>query len=105
MLNNRAKRDCFPDVPEIELLRRKENNIVRLGAVVKSARKHRLLTQRQLAERLGITTRYLKAIENSGRKPSYDLLTRIIRELRISADDVFYSNNTAKQNKSIDRNT
>jgi transcriptional regulator with XRE-family HTH domain len=48
------------------------------------------MTQTQLAERLGITPRYLKAIENSGRKPSYDLLVRIVRELDIPADTVFY---------------
>jgi len=48
------------------------------------------LTQAQLAVRLGITVRYLKAIENSGRKPSYDLLVRIVRELDIPTDMIFY---------------
>jgi transcriptional regulator with XRE-family HTH domain len=48
------------------------------------------LTQAQLADRLNITPRYLKAIENSGRKPSYDLLVRMVRELDIPADMVFY---------------
>jgi hypothetical protein len=36
------------------------------------------------------TVRYLKAIENSGQKPSYDLFVRIVRELDISADIVVY---------------
>jgi transcriptional regulator with XRE-family HTH domain len=57
------------------------------------------LTQRQLAEQLGITTRYLKAIENSGRKPSFGLLTRIFCELEISADNVFHPDSAAKQYK------
>jgi transcriptional regulator with XRE-family HTH domain len=65
-------------------------NIDHLSSVVKSARYAKQLTQCQLAEQLGITPRYLKAIENSGRKPSYDLLARIVRELDILADDVFY---------------
>jgi len=60
------------------------------GVVVKSSRQAKSMTQSQLADRLDITTRYLKAIENSGRKPSYDLLVRIIRELDIPADTVFY---------------
>jgi len=49
------------------------------------------MTQAELADLLAITVRYLKAIENSGRKPSYDLLVRIVRELEISADAIFNS--------------
>jgi transcriptional regulator with XRE-family HTH domain len=51
------------------------------------------MTQLQLSERLKITPRYLKAIENSGKKPSFDLLVRIIRELDIPAESVFYPEN------------
>ena len=60
-----------------------------LGAIIKAARKSKALTQTQLARRLEITTRYLKSIENSGRKPSYDLLSRIIHELDIPAASIF----------------
>jgi transcriptional regulator with XRE-family HTH domain len=67
-----------------------KGNIDHLGSVVKSARQAIQLTQSQLAERLNITVRYLKAIENSGQKPSYDLFVRIVRELDISADTVVY---------------
>jgi transcriptional regulator with XRE-family HTH domain len=66
------------------------NNTNCLGNVVKSARQAMRLTQSQLAGRLGITVRYLKAIENSGHKPSYDLFIKIVRELDISADTVVY---------------
>ena len=61
-----------------------------LGSVVKSARQTKGITQAQLAKMLQITPRYLKAIENSGRKPSYNLLVRIVRELDIPIDIVFY---------------
>ena len=64
-----------------------------LGATIKAIRKSRGLTQTQLAGLLKITPRYLKCIENSGRKPSYDLLTRIIRELGIQADTIFNPEN------------
>ena len=66
-----------------------KNNIDPLGGVVKAARRIKQITQLELSERLGITVRYLKAIENSGRKPSYDLLVRMVHELDIPADSVF----------------
>jgi len=48
------------------------------------------LTQKQLAKRLSITPHYLMSIENKRQIPSCDLLFRIIRELEISADTIFY---------------
>jgi transcriptional regulator with XRE-family HTH domain len=74
----------------------------KLGCVVKSARQAMQLTQSQLAQRLGITARYLKAIENSGQKPSYDLFVRIVRELDISADAVVYPDERKVLAKSTD---
>jgi transcriptional regulator with XRE-family HTH domain len=67
---------------------RHENN--NFGDIVKAARQAKGLTQSQLADTLEITTRYLKAIENSGSKPSYGLLVRIVRELEIPSDAIFY---------------
>ena len=48
------------------------------------------MTQKQLAERLSISPHYLMSIENKQQIPSGDLLFRIIRELDISADTIFY---------------
>jgi transcriptional regulator with XRE-family HTH domain len=61
-----------------------------LGGVIKSARLEKQLTQAMLAERMEITLRYLKSIEKGQQKPSYDLLFRLIRELKIPADSIFY---------------
>lgn len=73
-----------------------------LGAIIKAARKSRGHTREQLAEQLHITPRYLMSIENENQKPSYDVLFRLIRELGISADSVFYpereSNNSEVEN-------
>ena len=69
---------------------RKEYVSARLGSVIKFARLSLDMTQQELAEKLYITPRYLKAIENSGRKPSYDLLVRLVYELDIPADSVVY---------------
>ena len=62
----------------------------KLGSAIKAARNERHLTQKQLAERLFITPHYLMSIENKQQIPSCDLLFRIIRELEISADAIFY---------------
>ncbi len=61
-----------------------------LGHIVKAARKNNDLTREQLAEKLGITPRYLMSIENENKKPSFDLLYRLIRVLDISSDSIFY---------------
>lgn len=78
------------------------NQIDKLGPVVKAARKSRGYTREQLAEQLHITPRYLMSIENENQKPSYDVLFRLIRELGISADSIFYpeseSNNSKVEN-------
>ncbi|MCI9139078.1 XRE family transcriptional regulator [bacterium 1XD42-8] len=60
-----------------------------LGTVVKSARKNKKLTQMELSEELGITPRYLQAIENENKTPSYSLLLHILSYLDIPADRVF----------------
>ena len=65
----------------------------KLGSVIKSTRLGKQLTQKQLAELLSISPRYLMSLENEKQIPSCDLLFRIIRELRISADMIFYPEN------------
>lgn len=53
------------------------------GAVIKEARQKYDVTMEMLAERVGITERYLYRIENEGKKPSYDVFINLIRELAI----------------------
>ncbi|NLZ73901.1 MAG: helix-turn-helix transcriptional regulator [Bacteroidales bacterium] len=69
------------------------NNFDRLGSILKTARKAKGLTREQLAEIINITPRYLMSIENENKKPSYDVLFRLVRELCISADTIFYPEN------------
>jgi len=66
------------------------NDLDSLGEIVKAARKSNNLTHEQLAERINISPRYLMSIENENKKPSYSVLFRLIRELGISADAIFY---------------
>lgn len=71
----------------------------RLGSILKAARKTKGLTREQLAEILKITPRYLMSIENENKKPSYDVLFRLIRELGISADTIFYPERESTSNE------
>lgn len=75
------------------------NNKDILGSILKSARKDRGLTREQLAEIINITPRYLMSIENESKKPSYDILFKLIRELGITSDTIFYPENQKTNTK------
>lgn len=70
-----------------------------LGSVVKSVREKTDITIEALAEKVGITERYLYRIENEGKKPSYDVLCKLIRELSISPDAIFYPEKPLKDSE------
>ena|GEM_PF-1777865 len=77
---------CIVDLYRGELIVHIDYN---LGEVVKNVRKINKLTQDQLAEKLGVGSRHIMAIENEGKLPSYELLYKMIRILNIPADSVF----------------
>lgn len=49
-----------------------KNHLGAPGEILKASRKAKNYTKEQVAERAKISIRYLTAIENEGRKPSYD---------------------------------
>ena len=61
-----------------------------LGDVVKSAREKADITVEALAEKVGVSDRYIYRIENEGKKPSFDVLYKLIRELSIIPDQIFF---------------
>ena len=65
--------------------------------MLKEARLKARLTQDEVAERIGITTRYLMAIENEGKCPALDVWFRLIRTLHLSADALVYPENAAEK--------
>ncbi len=67
-----------------------------LGDVIKAARQKSKLTIEELAEKVDVSERYLYRIENEGKKPSYDILYKLIRELAITPDLIFYPERSAK---------
>lgn len=73
----------------VKKLERKANH---LGTVIKQARLDLGYSREQLSERVDISVRYLTAIENEQKYPSYDVLYRLIHGLGISADLIFYNN-------------
>ena len=70
-----------------------------LSSVIKSVREKTGITIEALAEKVGITERYLYRIENEGKKPSYDVLCKLIRELSISPDAIFYPEKPPKDSE------
>ena len=60
------------------------------GRTIKDARHAAGLTQETLAEQIGITPRYIMAIENENKQPSMLVLYKLIRALKISADAIFF---------------
>lgn len=67
-----------------------------LGSVIKAARQKSDMTMEALAARVDISERYLYRIENEGKKPKFDLLLKLIRELSISPDLIFYPEKPSK---------
>lgn len=72
-------------------------NLNYIGPMLKEARLKARLTQDEVAERIGITTRYLMAIENEGKCPALDVWFRLIRTLHLSADALVYPENAAEK--------
>ena len=67
-----------------------QNKHEKLGDIIKIARENSEYTIEELSEKVGISERYLYKIENEGKKPSYDVLYKLIRILSISPDSIFY---------------
>lgn len=65
----------------------------KMGLYFKKARTDQKLTYEELAEMSGISSRYLKEIENRGNVPSFDKIKKLICTLNISSDPLFYEEN------------
>lgn len=73
--------------------------INQLGQTLKQARIAAKLTQDELSERIGVTGRYIMALENERRQPSFEVLCKLIHTLALSADQIFYPVNTETESK------
>ena len=68
-----------------------QNEHETLGEIIKNARIKADITVEDLAAKVGVGERFIYRIENEGKKPSYDILYKLIRELSILPDPVSYT--------------
>lgn len=81
---------------EVDILREIPNT---LGDIIKNAREKSGITIESLANKVEITERYLYRIENENKKPSFEVLYKLIRELSISPDLIFYPEKPTKDSE------
>lgn len=67
-----------------------QNQHETLGEIIKNARAKADITVETLANKVGVTERFIYRIENEEKKPSYDILYKLIRELAIVPDQIFF---------------
>ena len=67
-----------------------QNQYETLGDIIKNARMKADITVEKLAVKIGVTDRYIYRSENEGKKTSYDILYKLIRELSILPDQIFF---------------
>ena len=70
-----------------------------LGEIIKTAREKSDLTVEELTARVGISERYLYRIENEGKVPKFDVLKKLVRELAIDGDLIFYPEKPSKDSE------
>ncbi len=71
----------------------------KLGKIVKIARKDADISVVELASKIGVSKRYLYEIEAGKKKPSFDILYCLIRELYIIPDLIFYPEKYSKHSE------
>lgn len=71
----------------------------RLGDIIKDTRQKPQRTLQDLAVSIGISERYLYRIENESKKPSFYILYKLIRELSIPSDLIFYPERPTKDSE------
>ena len=61
-----------------------------MGSVFKKYRLDAHRTQEEVAEKVGITARFLMALENEDKRPSLDNLLRLVETLNIPGDAILH---------------
>ena len=62
---------------------KKQQTVYSFGSSLRRAREKREYTREQIAERAGISPRFVSAIENDRRKPSLDVLIRLVHSIGV----------------------
>jgi ribosome-binding protein aMBF1 (putative translation factor) len=67
--------------------------------IIKAARDKCDLTVEELTARVGTSERYLYRIENEGKVPKFDVLKKLVRELAIDGNLIFYPEKPSKDSE------
>ena len=70
------------------MVKKKQQTDYSFGTSLRRAREKREYTREQIAERAGISPRFVSAIENDRRKPNLDVLMRLVHAIGTSFDEV-----------------
>lgn len=70
-----------------------------LGNAIRLARMEQKLSQEALSEMVGITPTHLKHIESEHRKPSVEVLFRLVQVLHLSLDSLFLEPKTEEKKR------
>lgn len=62
------------------------SQLVNMGNKLKSLRLEKKLTQRQVADRIGLAISAVSSYESGSRYPSYDVLVKLARIFHVSTD-------------------
>lgn len=68
-----------------------------LGQEIKRAREKEHISREKISEEIGITYRYLQAIENYGRNASCNVLFSLCKRFNISVDKYLYPEKTDRK--------
>lgn len=69
---------------------------------IKHLRTQNGLTQKQLAQAIGVTEKYISIVENNSRKPSLLFYRDIVNYFKVSFDFLFFDNQHEERNVYID---
>jgi transcriptional regulator with XRE-family HTH domain len=67
-----------------------------IGAAIKRARAKRGISREVLAEMCDISVGYIKAIENMGKNPGFQVFWKLVTTFDISVDEYFYPDREPK---------
>ena len=71
---------------------------IKIGKFILNCRKEKGLTQEQLAEKLGVTSKSISRWENGNTMPDYSLLKDLCSELDISVNDLLSGERISENN-------
>jgi transcriptional regulator with XRE-family HTH domain len=66
-------------------------NFKPIGSAIKNARIDRGISRETLAEICNVSVGYIKAIENTGKNPGFQVFWKLVTTFNISVDEYFYS--------------